>query len=327
MLSWFVLSTGLSMYNKWLMGKDYYNFSYPLFMTSIHFLVQFLLSELLLRLMCHQLRKDAKVLTWANYFKMVCTRARRSAAFTQLLRLPPQVVPTGAAGALDIGFSNYSLMFITLSFYTMCKSTAPIFLLGFSFLFGIEQITAKIVGLIAFITVGLLLTVYGETHFDIRGFVLVMIAAVLAGVRWSLTQILLQREELGLRHPLSTMNKTMPVMFICLFVVAIPMERLWELTSSPHFSSFGAAMATISLMLCGALMAFGMILSEFQFIHSTSAITFVVAGISKELVTIVCAVLFFGDVFGPINIAGLFIVVMGIVLFNFYKLYYLQRCV
>ena len=49
------------------------------------------------------------------------------------------VVPNGLATGLDIGLSNYSLSLITLSFYTMCKSTTPIFLLGFCFLWGLER--------------------------------------------------------------------------------------------------------------------------------------------------------------------------------------------
>jgi hypothetical protein len=49
------------------------------------------------------------------------------------------VVPNGVCTGLDIGLSNFSLSLITLSFYTMCKSTTPIFLLVFAFLWGIER--------------------------------------------------------------------------------------------------------------------------------------------------------------------------------------------
>lgn len=49
------------------------------------------------------------------------------------------VVPNGVSTGLDIGLSNFSLSLITLSFYTMCKSTTPIFLLLFCFLWGIEK--------------------------------------------------------------------------------------------------------------------------------------------------------------------------------------------
>lgn len=51
----------------------------------------------------------------------------------------PTVVPNGIATGLDIGFSNYSLVYITLSFYVMCKSTTPLFLLVFAIAWGIEK--------------------------------------------------------------------------------------------------------------------------------------------------------------------------------------------
>ena len=49
------------------------------------------------------------------------------------------MVPNGTCTGLDIGLSMMSLVFISLSFYTMCKATVPIFLLGFAFLWGIEK--------------------------------------------------------------------------------------------------------------------------------------------------------------------------------------------
>lgn len=48
-------------------------------------------------------------------------------------------MPNGFITGLDIGFSNKSLVFITMSFYTMCKSTVPVFLLFFAFVWGIER--------------------------------------------------------------------------------------------------------------------------------------------------------------------------------------------
>lgn len=42
------------------------------------------------------------------------------------------------------------------------------------------------------ITCGLLLLVAGETKFDALGFLLVMSASALAGLRWTITQVLLQ---------------------------------------------------------------------------------------------------------------------------------------
>ena len=42
------------------------------------------------------------------------------------------------------------------------------------------------------ISCGLLLLVYGESHFNMVGFVVVMTASMLSGLRWTITQVLLQ---------------------------------------------------------------------------------------------------------------------------------------
>ena len=50
-----------------------------------------------------------------------------------------KVASIGITSALDIGFSNWSFEFITISLYTMTKSTCIIFILGFAILFGLEK--------------------------------------------------------------------------------------------------------------------------------------------------------------------------------------------
>jgi hypothetical protein len=102
------------------------------------------------------------------------------------------VLPNGVATGLDIGFSNASLSIITLSFYTMCKSSAPLFLLLFAFLWRIETPTWGLAGIVAVISTGLVMLVDGEVEFNLLGFFLVMSAAAMSGIRWTIAQILLQ---------------------------------------------------------------------------------------------------------------------------------------
>ena len=45
---------------------------------------------------------------------------------------------------------------------------------------------------IAVICVGLILLVYGEAEFNLAGFIIVMTASALSGLRWTITQVLLQ---------------------------------------------------------------------------------------------------------------------------------------
>jgi hypothetical protein len=48
---------------------------------------------------------------------------------------------------------------------------------------------------VAVISLGLTLLVAGETQFNMVGFVLVMLASMLSGLRWTITQVLLQGSD------------------------------------------------------------------------------------------------------------------------------------
>lgn len=74
---------------------------------------------------------------------MLRTPARRSKVF-----------PCALATALDIGLSNTSLKSITLTLYTMCKSSNLVFVLLFAFLFKLEKLRWNLVAVIIIITVG-----------------------------------------------------------------------------------------------------------------------------------------------------------------------------
>lgn len=62
-----------------------------------------------------------------------------------------------------------------------------------------------------------------------------------------------------------------------------------------------------------------------QVIKETSALTFMIAGTVKEVVTVITAVIVFGDKFGLVNGIGLVIVIGGVLLFNWYKLRKLRQ--
>ncbi|KAK4438894.1 putative sugar phosphate/phosphate translocator [Sesamum alatum] len=169
-LVWYTFSTFLTLYNKTLLGDDMGKFPAPLLMNTIHFAMQAVLSTGITWFWSD--RFHSSVMSWKDYFV--------------------RVVPTALSTALDVNLSNASLVFISVTFATMCKSAAPIFLLLFAFAFRLESPSVKLLGIILVISVGILLTVAKETEFEFWGFLFVMLAAVMSGFRWTMTQILLQ---------------------------------------------------------------------------------------------------------------------------------------
>ncbi|KAG8662627.1 hypothetical protein MANES_01G129950v8 [Manihot esculenta] len=170
-LVWYTFSTFLTLYNKTLLGDDLGKFPAPLLMNTVHFAMQAVLSNFITWFWSHRFQLTVSM-TWRDYFM--------------------RVVPTALGTALDVNLSNASLVFISVTFATMCKSASPIFLLLFAFAFRLESPSIKLSGIIVIISIGILLSVAKETEFEFWGFVLVMLAAVMSGFRWSMTQILLQ---------------------------------------------------------------------------------------------------------------------------------------
>jgi len=297
--SWYTLSTCLTLYNKEMLGKHMWKFPAPFLMNTVHFTIQAVASRTIVWFQHRGLEGGARKMTWKDY----------------ILR----VVPTALATALDINLSNISLVFITVTFATMCKSAAPIFILLFAFMFRLEKPSFSLLGIMLIVSFGVLLTVAKETEFNLWGFIFIMLAAVMSGFRWSMTQILLQKEEYGLKNPFTLMSHVTPVMAIVTAVISIAMDPWHDFRASRFFDSSAHIIRSSLLLLLGGALAFFMVLTEYVLVSVTSAVTVTVAGIVKEAVTILVAVLFFNDPFTWLKGLGLAIIIFGVSLFNLYK--------
>ncbi|KAI8604321.1 TPT-domain-containing protein [Dissophora ornata] len=294
-------STALSFYNKWLFSPNYHNFQFPLFTTSLHMVAQFSLSSITLAIL----------------------PALRPKAAPSAKDFGTKIMPCAVASGLDIGLSNSSLKTITLAFYTMCKSSSLAFVLLFAFAFRLEKPTWSLVGVIAVICVGLFMMVMSEADFVLIGFIQVMLAAVLGGLRWSLTQLLLEKTATksgSLANPISTIFFLSPIMGICLSIVAGIFEGYGTIFSSSFFSSPQAALGTLGLLFLGGFIAFVMVLAEFNLISRTSVVTLSVLGIVKEVITVLVSAAVFHDQLTLVNVLGLFVTLTGIGVYHFMKL-------
>ncbi|KAM6502443.1 Triose-phosphate Transporter family domain containing protein [Amanita muscaria] len=288
--AWFFFATILSVYNKWMFSPDRYGFPSPLFVTTIHMLVQFLLASVLRFL-------------WPRRF--------RPPGNPSLDAYKKKAAPTAVATGLDIGLSNLSLTIITLSFYTMCKSSSLIFVLLFAFVFRLEVFSWRLVAVIFLIFSGVLLMVATETHFVLHGFLLVIGASALGGFRWSLTQLLLRDNKMGFNNPAATVFWLSPIMGATLALFSMILEGWAEMFKSKFFSGLGATLETCFFLTAPGVVAFCMVLSEFYIIQRTGVVPMSIAGIAKEVTTIMISAWFFGDKLTPLNITGVGITVCG----------------
>lgn len=157
---------------------------------------------------------------------------------------------------------------------------------------------------------------YESTQFNFEGFVLVLMASFLGGIRWTLTQILMQKEELGLQNPIDAMFHLQPLMFLSLFPLFVSIEGL-HLSTSEHFfrsSDMHDMLLLFGILLAGGFLAFGLGFSEFLLVSKTSSLTLSIAGIFKELCILLLASRLMGDKMSPLNWLGFGVCVSGIAL-------------
>ncbi|KAG6866668.1 hypothetical protein C0991_000778 [Blastosporella zonata] len=302
----FLFATALSVYNKWMFSSDHFGFPYPLFVTTIHMFVQFILAAIMRTF-------------WPNHFKP--TNKPTVADYGK------KALPTAIASSLDIGLSNFSLKTITLSFYTMCKSSSLIFVLLFAFLFRLETFSWRLVGVIFLIFSGVLLMVATETKFVLEGLVLVLSASAFGGLRWSLTQLLLRNRKMGLDNPSATIYWLAPSMGVTLALISIIVESWISIFRSSFFATLGKSLQTSIYLASPGWVIFQRLLfpgdseaiSFTSIIQRTGVVPMSIAGIAKEVTTITISAWFFGDQLTPLNITGVSITICGIILFTFHK--------
>lgn len=137
----------------------------------------------------------------------------------------------------------------------MVKSSTPIWVLLFSFLFGFEKPRLLLIAIIVVMVAGVILTVEGETKYDHLGFTLVLIASIVSGLRWSMTQLLLQHENLGISNPIATLYYLSPIMFITMLTLSVIFENpLEQFQHSKHFDTLSHVMESFGLMSIGGFL-------------------------------------------------------------------------
>mmetsp|Transcript_17632 Transcript_17632/g.38518 ORF Transcript_17632/g.38518 Transcript_17632/m.38518 type:complete len:390 (+) Transcript_17632:220-1389(+) len=296
MLGWFFFSAILSSYNKYVFGAGQMHFPCPLLLTSVHFSIQWLFSHVACACFPEKLGAERiDNMSWKEWASISA--------------------PCGLVTALDIGCSNLALVSITLTFYTMVKSSTPIFVLFWAYLFKIERITWPLIGVILIIALGEFLTVLGEVNFVFRGFALCVLASVLSGARWTLVQLKLQKMDPPLDSTIVTMKLLSPSMFWSMLILSMVIERPWIKLFEEQYGNIQLG-TTFLLGVIGGSLAITMIICELFLILRASAIVLMIGGVIKELTTIIVGVSLFGDSLNITNTVGVCVVFSGVALYK-----------
>ncbi len=143
---------------------------------------------------------------------------------------------------------------------------------------------------------------YKSTAFSFAGFIMVLTAAFLSGIRWTFSQLIMQKSKLGLSNPIDFIYHIQPLMVMSLLPIAIGVEgkllkqnNNWHLTLFPAIlgvdlaaskatfrtENMSDSMHTLNLILFGGILAFCMEVAEFMVIRFTSSLTLSIIGVVK----------------------------------------------
>ncbi|KAL2719064.1 solute carrier family 35 member C2-like isoform X1 [Vespula squamosa] len=292
---YFVLSIGLTFYQKWLFKT--YGFNFPLGAVTCHLFVKFVLSALIrcIRL-CYKGPQYHVKLTWQN---IICSLA-----------------PPGIASGFDVALSNWSIALITISLYTMTKSSTIVFILGFSLIFKLEKKSWSLIAIVATISGGLFMFTYKSTQFHVLGFILCLLASFSSGLRWTMAQVIMQKSKLGLRNPIDMIYYMQPWMLLPVIPITLWFEgpEMYNNFKNINWNDFEPIMLTVAAVNSGAVLAFVMEITEFLVVTYTSSLTLSVTGIFKEICILILAFEWKGDHISGLNFVGLLLCLGGIIL-------------
>ncbi|KAJ1367986.1 hypothetical protein KIN20_029498 [Parelaphostrongylus tenuis] len=289
-LLYYPLSIGLTFYQKWLL-KSY---KLPLFVVCCHYIVKWFAAISI------------------RFFYEIVRRKRIRLQMKEQLRW---LAPIGICASLDIGLSNWALEYVTVSLYTMAKSSSILFIVAFSLLLRLERWRPALGIEAGLIASGLFLFTWNSAQLDLTGLLLVELAASCTGVRWTVSQLVMQREEQALNHPLDMVAHVQPWMLIPIVPLIIIFEGS-ELSYNTVFFYNGKyeAIEIVLLIVFGGLLAFCMEMSEYLLLVNTSGITLNIFGIVKEVATLLLAHILNNDRLSWINLSGLVLCLLGMAL-------------
>ncbi|KAH9503513.1 hypothetical protein Btru_068090 [Bulinus truncatus] len=291
LIFFYSFSIGITFYNQHMFQHQHLALS----VTMCHLIFKFTMSLLIRQVLEWKNKTPRVTLSWSDYIKRVAL--------------------AGCVSSLDIGLSNWSFEIITVSLYTMSKTTSVIFILFFSLLFKLEKFRWSLLIIILFIFTGLFLFTFQSTQFNGKGFLLVMIASVLSGLRWTLAQIVLQKNEIGLHHPIDMMYHIQPWMILTLLPLSAGIELQEMATTDQYFRfyNWSVLFTAVGYVLIGAFLGFMLEFSEFLLLSNTSSLTLSLSSIFKEICVLGLAILINNDKIGFLNGVGLVICFIGIV--------------
>ncbi|GAA0161057.1 secondary carrier transporter [Lithospermum erythrorhizon] len=288
LLIYILLSSGVILYNKWVLSPKYFNFPFPITLTMIHMGFSGLVAFLLIRVF-----KVVKPVNMTFEIYLSC------------------VVPISAFFASSLWFGNTAYLFISVAFIQMLKALMPVATFVMAVICGTDKLKCDLLLNMMLVSVGVVVSSYGEIHFNVVGTIYQVTGIVAEALRLVLTQVLLQKKGLTL-NPITSLYYIAPCSFLFLFIP-------WYLLELPSME-ISQIQFNFWIFFSNALCALALNFSIFLVIGRTGAVTIRVAGVLKDWILIALSTVVFPEsTITELNIIGYGIALCGVVMYNYLK--------
>ncbi|CAM9751274.1 unnamed protein product [Ascophyllum nodosum] len=241
-----------------------------------------------------------------------------------------KVLPVAAASGLEVGTSTMGLLVMHVGLHTMIRSTVPVFVLMFSVGIGLQQFRCGLLLVVFLVSGGVALLFSGQSSdgqnsYRIEGFLLTLLSGMLAGLKWTLSQVFLQGRGLCGRdnevieepiHPLTLLHY-MSLSSAAILVPFVLVLELGKLHVMAEDFSADKMIQTAGWIVMISVLAFMLVLLEFSFIKRVSSLSLCIIGVIKELLLVVCSVLFMGEALSARAGMGIAVTMIGVALYKF----------
>ncbi|KAK8960656.1 putative sugar phosphate/phosphate translocator [Platanthera guangdongensis] len=288
LLIYICLSSGVILYNKWVLSPKYFKFPFPITLTMIHMGFSAFVAVILVRV----LKIVAPVkMTFQIY--ATC------------------VIPISAFFASSLWFGNTAYLHISVAFIQMLKALMPVATFLVAVVCGTDKLRCDLFLNMLLVSVGVVVSSYGEIHFNAIGTLYQVTGIFAEALRLVLTQVLLQKKGLTL-NPITSLYYIAPCSFLFLFVPWYLLEKPIMEISQIQFNFW--------IFFSNALCALALNFSIFLVLGRTGAVTIRVAGVLKDWILIALSTIVFPEsAITSLNLIGYAIALSGVLIYNYLK--------
>lgn len=230
------------------------------------------------------------------------------------------ILPVAALFSIQIVLSNQAYLFADIAFLQILKEANVVYVYLAAIAFGLATFKWLQMNLICLVVVATCMSVKGDLTFAWAGFYIQCACCFVETSKITLQSLLLSSAGKGL-DSLSYMLLVMPLcaaifgMLLLVISFAGPTQMMLPL---PAFSDL---MNMKWWLLANACCALALNLSTLAFIKSSSGVTFVLAGILKDVMIVLAGIMFMGHLTTRLQMFGFALQVVLILLYSLTKIY------